>query len=335
MSENKKTPFFSIIVPVYKTEQYIHQCLDSILSQTYSNFEAILVDDGSPDNCGSICDEYAARDSRIRVVHKQNGGLVSARKAGLAESSGEYIVNVDSDDYIETDLLEQLSQVAEKHQPEAVLYNIKQFSQSDVSPLKNLLPDGFYSNESIKLIRQNLINNNKAEQVILYNLCAMCVKKEKYFSFQNSVPQGISIGEDLAVSAPMLASCSSIYMLDYFGYYYRYNPTSIMNTFNVNEISQIKQLLSHLSASLGSEYEQRLNIYALTHYFSFIDRGIANLGYKEYRKLIKNTYDKELFSRIQNATCNGNLKTRVLFTLIKSRCFTILWILRKIQRPYK
>ena len=82
-------PFFSIIVPVYKTEKYIHQCVESILGQSFTDFEAILVDDGSPDSCPAICDEYAKKDSRIRVVHKQNGGLVSARKAGLSESRAE------------------------------------------------------------------------------------------------------------------------------------------------------------------------------------------------------------------------------------------------------
>ena len=84
-----RAPLISVIVPIYKTEAYLHQCVDSILGQTFSDFEVILVDDGSPDGCPAICDEYAAKDPRVRVVHKQNGGLVSARKAGLAECTGE------------------------------------------------------------------------------------------------------------------------------------------------------------------------------------------------------------------------------------------------------
>lgn len=93
-------PTLSIIVPVYKVEPYLHRCVDSILAQTFTDFELILVDDGSPDNCGAICDEYAAKDSRILVIHKENGGLSDARNAGLDIAKGEYIGFVDSDDYI-------------------------------------------------------------------------------------------------------------------------------------------------------------------------------------------------------------------------------------------
>ena len=98
----------SVIVPIYKVEQYLHQCIDSILLQTYSNLEIILVDDGSPDNCGKICDEYADRDKRIEVIHKQNGGLSDARNAGIDCSVGDYLAFIDSDDWIENDMLEIL-----------------------------------------------------------------------------------------------------------------------------------------------------------------------------------------------------------------------------------
>ena len=102
----KQTPLISIIVPVYKVEKYLVKCVESILAQTYTNFELILVDDGSPDLCPSICDEYAKKDKRIIVIHKQNGGLSDARNAGLDIATGDFIGFVDSDDYIEKDLYE-------------------------------------------------------------------------------------------------------------------------------------------------------------------------------------------------------------------------------------
>lgn len=102
------SPKISIIVPVYKVEPYIHKCIDSILNQTFKEFELILVDDGSPDNCGNICDEYAKKDNRVRVIHKENGGISSARNIGLDVSNGEYIGFVDSDDYIKLDMYERL-----------------------------------------------------------------------------------------------------------------------------------------------------------------------------------------------------------------------------------
>ncbi len=101
-------PKISVIVPVYNVEKYIHRCIDSILSQSFIDFELILVDDGSPDNCGKICDEYAQKDCRVRVFHKPNGGVSSARNLGLDNTKGKWITFIDSDDYIEIDYLEEL-----------------------------------------------------------------------------------------------------------------------------------------------------------------------------------------------------------------------------------
>lgn len=101
-------PLISVIVPVYKVEPYLHRCIDSIRNQTYTNLEIILVDDGSPDNCGRICDEYAQKDKRIFVIHQENGGLSAARNSGLDRCSGAYIGFVDSDDCIHPEMYERL-----------------------------------------------------------------------------------------------------------------------------------------------------------------------------------------------------------------------------------
>ena len=103
-----KQGLISVIVPVYNVEQYLDRCVCSILNQTYQNLEIILVDDGATDSSGRMCDEYAKRDERIKVVHKQNGGLSDARNAGLAAATGEYIGYVDSDDWIEPDMYEKM-----------------------------------------------------------------------------------------------------------------------------------------------------------------------------------------------------------------------------------
>ena len=91
--------FFSVIIPIYCVEQYLRTCVDSVLSQTFLDFEVILVDDGSPDGCPRLCDEYAKKDARVRVIHKANGGLSDARNIGLSHASGEYILFLDGDDY--------------------------------------------------------------------------------------------------------------------------------------------------------------------------------------------------------------------------------------------
>lgn len=111
-----ETPLISIIVPVYKVEPYLHKCVDSILSQTYTHLEIFLVDDGSPDNCGKICDDFARKDNRIKVIHKKNGGLSDARNVAIDVAKGEYITFVDSDDFVTSDYVETLYHLVEKYQ---------------------------------------------------------------------------------------------------------------------------------------------------------------------------------------------------------------------------
>jgi len=124
-----QNPLISIIIPIYKVEDYIRRCIDSIVSQTYKNLEIILVDDGSPDNCGNICEEYSLKDKRIKVIHKKNGGLSSARNFGLDIASGEYIGFVDSDDWIENDMYESL-------------YNAIIFHKADISVCGRYIASG-------------------------------------------------------------------------------------------------------------------------------------------------------------------------------------------------
>lgn len=111
-------PLISIIVPCYKVEKYLPKCIESIICQTYTNIEIILVDDGSPDNCGKICDDYADKDLRIKVIHKTNGGLSDARNIAIDNTAGEYIVFVDSDDYVAPTHIEELYNMILRHQAE-------------------------------------------------------------------------------------------------------------------------------------------------------------------------------------------------------------------------
>ena len=118
-------PEISVIVPVYKVEKYLDRCIESIVNQTYPEFELILVDDGSPDNCPALCDAWAERDGRIRVIHKKNGGLSSARNAGMDVMCGKYVCFIDSDDWIELNFLEVLRSLFEKY-PQQKLRRVPQ-----------------------------------------------------------------------------------------------------------------------------------------------------------------------------------------------------------------
>ena len=121
-----KNDLISIIIPVYKVEKYLEKCIESVLKQTYTNLQIILVDDGSPDNCGKICDEYAKKDSRIEVIHKANGGLSDARNVGISKAKGRYIGFVDSDDYIKEDMYEILLNLIKKYELENQIEKAKQ-----------------------------------------------------------------------------------------------------------------------------------------------------------------------------------------------------------------
>lgn len=121
---NSSLPLISIIIPVYKVEKFLATCLDSLCAQTYTNLEIILVDDGSPDNCGKICDEYAQKDARIRVIHQANQGISAARNAGLEIAEGEYVAFVDSDDYIDPDMYEYLYGLISKDNADMAMCNI-------------------------------------------------------------------------------------------------------------------------------------------------------------------------------------------------------------------
>ena len=114
MQNLMKCPLISVVIPCYNVELYLHKCIDSVLSQTYQNLEIILVDDGSPDNCGKICDEYASQDKRVKVIHKPNGGLSDARNVAIDQATGEWITFVDSDDYVAEDYVETLYGLVEK-----------------------------------------------------------------------------------------------------------------------------------------------------------------------------------------------------------------------------
>ncbi len=127
-------PTISVIVPVYKVEPYIHQCIDSILAQTYTVFELILVDDGSPDNCGLICDEYAKQDDRIRVIHQENQGLSAARNAGINIAKGECLTFIDSDDLITENYLERLYQLLIEYHAEISVCDMYSFQDGEEFP---------------------------------------------------------------------------------------------------------------------------------------------------------------------------------------------------------
>ena len=131
-------PLISVIIPIFKVEEYICECVESIINQTYKNLEIILVDDGSPDNCGRICDDYAEKDIRIKVIHKENGGLSDARNVGLVTAKGEYIVFVDGDDCMPDDGIEYLYYLISSKKADIAIGGVERFSSFDKAVISSV-----------------------------------------------------------------------------------------------------------------------------------------------------------------------------------------------------
>ena len=138
-------PLVSVVVPIFNIEAFLSECVESLIRQTYKNIEIILVNDGSTDNCGKICDEYSRIDARIQVIHKNNGGLISARKAGLEFSKGEYVAYVDGDDWVEPEMYGTLLRHAKESNADVVAAGHKENLSGRIEILKNQARPGIYS----------------------------------------------------------------------------------------------------------------------------------------------------------------------------------------------
>lgn len=227
---NKKNVKVSIVVPVYNTEQYLQRCFNSICGQTLKEIEIILVDDGSDDGSGKICDAYAAKDTRIHVIHQANGGLVSARQAGLGVAIGEYIGFVDSDDWVEPDMYQALYELAVSNKADVVVEGIVDEIGDECWRRLNTLPHGKYETvkEKETLCGSMISCKNFFCLGIQPYLCNKLVRRDLAFLHINKVPRSIQVGEDAAAMYPMFAQAGVIVVSDTAHYHYCHRDMSMM-----------------------------------------------------------------------------------------------------------
>ena len=226
-------PTISVIVPVYKVEKYIHRCVDSILNQTFSDFELILVDDGSPDNCGAICDEYAAKDSRVVVIHQENGGLSAARNAGIdwafANSDSQWLSFIDSDDWVHPEYLQKLLDTAVNNSAEVAFCTLTAFTEDEHGYQEVPFWDKPVCcvRDGISILRDATATRHgrlSGHHVIAWN---KIYKKSIFSSIR--YPHG-QVHEDEAVAHRILGCCNRIAAIDDSLYFYRQHSESIMHT---------------------------------------------------------------------------------------------------------
>ena len=267
----------SVIVPIYKVEKYLKQCVNSILAQTYTDFELILVDDGSPDGSGSICDSYAQKDQRVKAIHKENGGLVSARKAGIAASSGKYVTYVDGDDWISSNTYEVLMKVIKQYQVDVVTAGFIEEFETDSREYHDLMMPGYYSKEGmIKCMYGSMIHEEGAgDSGLRPNVWSKIFRREIFYDCQMSVDERINYGEDMACSYPALLRAESVYVTDECLYHYRRRAGSMTNDSQVDYFEQIGVLYKDLS-KIFRTYKQlsKVLMEQLNRYMKFLlDKG--------------------------------------------------------------
>ena len=266
MSQEKA--LISIIIPVYKVEKYLEKCIQSVINQTYENLQIILVDDGSPDNCGKICDEYAQKDHRIEVIHKSNGGLSDARNKGLEIAKGEYIGFVDSDDYIEADMYEVLYNLLKQYNADVSICNFYTVSQGKIS-IKNA-DNGINEYNRIEILKEVLLDNNI--QSYAWN---KLYKKELFDEIKYPIGKKY---EDIGTTFYLLEKCNKVVVTGKSEYYYINRQDSIVNNVTESTITDYIELIM-----------QR---------YDYIEENIKELSSynKDYLKRILKTAEKDIKS---------------------------------------
>lgn len=246
-------PLVSVLVAVHNIERYVGMCLESIVRQGYQALEIIVVDDGSTDRSGEICDLYAAKEDRIRVIHKPNGGLVSARKVALQAARGRFIGYVDGDDWVGPGFYASLVQAAENSGADAVAAGFSRDLFETSQTLDNAVPEGVYDGERLSWLFDNLISTGGffRHGVTTY-LWNKLFKREVVEEIQMGVDERISIGEDGAVTYPALLECKRICVVGNHDYHYRQREDSMLkksSSFD-QEILQLQVLHDHLASAM-------------------------------------------------------------------------------------
>lgn len=262
---NIMQPKISVIVPVYKAEKYLHRCVDSILAQTFTDFELLLINDGSPDNSGAICNEYATKDSRVRVFHKENGGVSSARNLGLDNAKGEWVTFCDSDDYVTPDWLAAY-EIAINKNVDIAIQGICYINESKIQP-KEISPQTSYTiNGKRKLIIE------QTNQCILCYVVVKLFRKDiidKYNLFFN---EEIALWEDAVFVAQYLEHVNSFICANTIGYHYYLPPVN--KTYKSNVYRSVYLILK----SFNTIFEEDIPDEIITHYFNiFKDYMITSI----------------------------------------------------------
>lgn len=311
-------PKISIIVPVYNVEKYIHRCIDSILHQTFKDFELILVDDGSLDNSGKICDEYAKEDDRIKVIHKENGGLSDARNVGLDIAQGEYIAFVDSDDWIEKDMYSILYENIRKYNADISICKMRKIFDSTVD-------NNITTNNCI------ILNNEEAFDCLFNNkyyashACDKLYKKSLFDGIRYPVGK---LYEDMFTTYRLFEKANKVVFSDYIGYNYFQRKDGIVNSkFRPEKLDYIRAFNGIFDLGY-SKYPKSINSITISYVLAntTLITDICRAGYKDksiISELIRNIREN-LFCFCRYKHISVRKKMQAVLIAINYRIYSFL-----------
>lgn len=329
------TPKISVIVPVYKAEAYLHRCVDSILAQTFTEFEVLLIDDGSPDRSGEICDEYVRKDSRVRVFHKDNGGVSSARNKGLNFALGNWIAFVDSDDIVSDTYLEDMYKYADKDDL-IILTNYKKAGKGHIIDLPQL---EMSNDDMVKFILENDILSLSAPYSKLFNRKIIV---DNLISF----PQGIHMGEDGIFNIRYLNCINTIITINKTNYIVNDTEGSLSSNYYSFESEWLcfliwKDEINKFIHKYGIIFDNPQEVLwknricdTFNRCLQCLNRQKKSITIKEQLKILKNI-PTEYFECFDNYYKPLKIRRRLLKYLICHRFFLIYIVIGKIEHNLK
>lgn len=331
----------SIIVPVYKVpEQFLRKCIDSLISQTLKDIEIILVDDCSPDNCGKICDEYAKKDSRIKVIHQQNKGLCGARNSGTVAATGEWIAYVDGDDWVDKDTYKTLIENTNDSIDLICFGFCKDYGSTIIeNDYSKYFEDGkvYKTEEEIKYMLKMILNFRAN--------CAMVPTKfiRRKFIVDNDLYHDEILrqgAEGIEFNVRLFSKVRSFKFLANNFYHYSYNDSSITTTHNEENHKMVLKCFEKIKKEIDNDDKELMNYFynrlvyviittALSGYFNVTNLEKYSIKKIKYKKYLQNSLIKETIKKA-NLKCVDK-KRKIVFKLIKYHCFWIIDITAKFN----
>ena len=297
-----KQPKISIIIPIYNVEKYLNRCIDSVVNQSLKDIEIILVDDGSPDNCPQLCDEWAKKDSRIKVIHKKNAGLGMARNTGIQHATGEYIAFIDSDDYVDLDMYAKLLKKAELHNADIVYCGHQQG-----------LKDGTYINKS-DFDRETIFDDKESIEELSINYFYPTKGRIMTMSVWHSIyRRGIIktefyserevVSEDLHFQISAILNSGKIVYIPDCLYYYCHNGESLARTFKISKFYGYQKLIK-LLLELYPHRKSYVYYFYFTFTINFIRFFYSNqaIDKKKKKQYLKQIYSDDIWKEVKTGT---------------------------------